>query len=119
MFFSAKLYEVIFLLDKRENKNKDENLYVEFLMFCSKWSNNNGVTRPYMGKNKRQTSKNEDWVRSINENSSYGVPGFFKTMSQTLKVGMNMQEFYWYVCTLQNLIQHQIMRLCAAIASSS
>ena len=29
-------------------------------MFCSKWSNNNGVTRPYMGKNKRQTSKNED-----------------------------------------------------------
>ena len=28
VFFSAKLYEVIFLLDKRENKNKDENLNV-------------------------------------------------------------------------------------------
>ena len=61
------------------------------LMFCSKWSNNNGVTRPYMGKNKRQTSKNEDWVRGINENSSYGVPGFLKTMSQALKVWMNLK----------------------------
>ena len=33
---------------------------MRILMFCSKWSNNNGVTRPYMGKNKRQASKNED-----------------------------------------------------------
>ena len=29
-------------------------------MYRKQWSNNNGVTRPYMGKNKRQASKNED-----------------------------------------------------------
>ena len=80
-----------------------------------------------MGKNKRQTSKNEDWVRGINENSSYGVPGFFKIMSQTLN---EYKSHNWnrviftiqcqdFTGILQNLIQHQIMRLCTAIARSS
>ena len=69
---------------------------MRILMFCSKWSNNNGVTRPYMGKNKRQTSKNEDWVRGINENSNFGVPGFLKTkvcmnIKVTIEIGLYSQ----------------------------
>jgi hypothetical protein len=74
-----------------------------------------------MGKNKRQTSKNEDWVRGINENSSYGVPGIFENNVTSTK-GLNEYKSYnWnrVIFTswchdstgiLQNISQQQIMR---------